>query len=77
MRPSNKDKKIKGLCAVGGGVHPGGGTPIVIMSSGIVTQEMKGTMYNYLQDKYNIDRLKLGTAIYFSFYHTNYGYSQN
>ena len=22
-------------------------------------------MYNYLQDKYNIDRLKLGTAIYF------------
>ncbi len=40
MRPSNKDKKIKGLYYVGGGVHPGGGTPIVIMSSGIVTQEI-------------------------------------
>ena len=41
MRPSNKDKKIKGLYYVGGGVHPGGGTPIVIMSSGIVTQEIE------------------------------------
>ena len=40
IRPSNKDKKIKGLYYVGGGVHPGGGTPIVIMSSGIVTQEI-------------------------------------
>mgnify|MGYP001180028893 FL=1 len=39
-RPSNKDKKIKGLYYVGGGVHPGGGTPIVIMSSNIVTKEI-------------------------------------
>ena len=41
MRPSNKDKKIKGLYYVGGGVNPGGGKPIVIMSSGIVTQEIE------------------------------------
>ena len=32
IRHPNKDKKIKGLYYVGGGVHPGGGTPIVVMS---------------------------------------------
>ncbi|OUW96060.1 MAG: hypothetical protein CBD90_01230 [Chloroflexi bacterium TMED230] len=40
IRHPNKDKKIKGLYYVGGGVHPGGGTPIVVMSSKIVSNEI-------------------------------------
>ena len=40
IRQQNRDRKIEGLYYVGGGVHPGGGTPIVIMSSKIVTKEI-------------------------------------
>ncbi len=38
FRPPNKDPKIKGLYYVGGTVHPGGGTPIVLLSARIVTE---------------------------------------
>lgn len=40
LRHSNKDKKTNGLYYVGGGVHPGGGTPIVVMSSKIASNEI-------------------------------------
>ncbi len=40
IRHPNKDRKIKGLYYVGGGVHPGGGTPIVLMSAKIVSKEI-------------------------------------
>ena len=40
IRQPNKDRKIEGLYYVGGGVHPGGGTPIVVMSSKIVSREI-------------------------------------
>ena len=36
FRQPNKDRKINGLYYVGGGTHPGGGTPTVIMSGEIV-----------------------------------------
>ncbi len=38
LRPSMKDKKIDGVYYVGGGTHPGGGTPIVIKSAKIVSE---------------------------------------
>lgn len=38
MRPPLKDKKVKGLFYVGGGTHPGGGTPTVLMSAEIVSR---------------------------------------
>ena len=38
LRPSMKDKKIEGVYYVGGGTHPGGGTPIVIKSAKIVSE---------------------------------------
>ncbi len=38
MRPSQKDRKIKNLYYVGGGTHPGGGTPTVLMSAEIVSE---------------------------------------
>jgi diapolycopene oxygenase len=38
MRPPNKDKKYKGLYYVGGSTHPGGGTPIVLLSAEITTR---------------------------------------
>lgn len=38
FRSSNKNNKLKGLYYVGGGVHPGGGTPTVIMSAEIVSK---------------------------------------
>ena len=40
FRHPNKDKNIKGLYYVGGGVHPGGGTPTVIMSGNIVSKKI-------------------------------------
>ena len=35
LRPPNRDTKVKGLYYVGGGTHPGGGTPTVLMSARI------------------------------------------
>jgi len=37
LRPKNKDKKLKNLYYVGGSTHPGGGIPLVILSSMIVS----------------------------------------
>jgi phytoene desaturase len=37
FRPSLKDRKVKNLYYVGGGTHPGGGTPTVLMSAEIVS----------------------------------------
>ncbi len=38
FRPSLNDKRAKNLFYVGGGTHPGGGTPTVLMSAEIVTE---------------------------------------
>jgi len=38
LRPNMKDKNIDGVYYVGGGTHPGGGTPIVIKSAKIVSE---------------------------------------
>ena len=38
LRPKIKDPNIKGVYYVGGGTHPGGGTPIVIKSAKIVSK---------------------------------------
>ena len=35
LRPSNKDKRVRGLYYVGGSTHPGGGTPTVLLSAKI------------------------------------------
>ena len=43
MRPSLKDRKVKNLFYVGGGTHPGGGTPTVLMSAEIVTDLIGAT----------------------------------
>ena len=40
FRQPNKDRKINGLYYVGGGVHPGGGTPTVIMSGEIAANRI-------------------------------------
>ena len=40
FRQPNKDSKINGLYYVGGGVHPGGGTPTVIMSGEIAANRI-------------------------------------
>ena len=37
LRPNMKDKNVEGVYYVGGGTHPGGGTPIVIKSAKIVS----------------------------------------
>jgi phytoene desaturase len=37
LRPKNQDKQLKNLYYVGGSTHPGGGIPLVILSSAIVT----------------------------------------
>ena len=37
LRPSLKDRKVQNLFYVGGGTHPGGGTPTVLMSAEIVS----------------------------------------
>ncbi len=36
LRPPNRDRRLRGLYAVGGSTHPGGGTPTVLMSARIV-----------------------------------------
>lgn len=36
FRPGNRSKDVKGLWFVGGGTHPGGGTPIVTLSGRLV-----------------------------------------
>lgn len=38
MRPPNKDRRVRGLYYVGGGTHPGGGTPTVLMSAQITSE---------------------------------------
>jgi phytoene desaturase len=38
MRPANKDPRRPGLYYVGGGTHPGGGTPTVLLSAAITAQ---------------------------------------
>ncbi|MFL2665055.1 MAG: phytoene desaturase family protein [Dehalococcoidia bacterium] len=38
LRPNMKDKKIDGVYYVGGGTHPGGGTPMVIKSAKIISE---------------------------------------
>jgi phytoene desaturase len=38
MRPANKDPKRAGLYYVGGGTHPGGGTPTVLLSAAITAR---------------------------------------
>jgi phytoene desaturase len=35
LRPGNKDRRIRGLYYVGGSCHPGGGTPMVLLSAEI------------------------------------------
>lgn len=35
LRPPNKDRRMQGLYYVGGSVHPGGGTPVVLQSAKI------------------------------------------
>jgi phytoene desaturase len=40
LRPSNKDRRIRGLFRVGGSSHPGGGTPTVLMSARITADAM-------------------------------------
>ena len=45
FRPPLKDQKIHNLFYVGGGTHPGGGTPTVLMSAEIVS-EMIGSASN-------------------------------
>jgi len=42
FRPSLKDRKIQNLFYVGGGTHPGGGTPTVLMSAEIVSEMVGG-----------------------------------
>jgi phytoene desaturase len=37
VRPPLKDRKVEGLYYVGGGTHPGGGTPTVLISAEIAT----------------------------------------
>jgi phytoene desaturase len=38
LRPRNKDNHVGGLYYVGGSTHPGGGTPIVLLSAKITTE---------------------------------------
>jgi len=38
LRPKNRDKSLKNLYYVGGSTHPGGGIPLVILSSMIVSK---------------------------------------
>jgi phytoene desaturase len=35
LRPPNRDRRVRGLYYVGGGTHPGGGTPTVLLSARI------------------------------------------
>ena len=37
FRPSNHDRNIKGMYYVGGSTHPGGGTPMVLLSASITS----------------------------------------
>jgi phytoene desaturase len=37
LRPKNQDKLLKNLYYVGGSTHPGGGIPLVVLSSMIVS----------------------------------------
>jgi phytoene desaturase len=37
LRPKNQDKSLKNLFYVGGSTHPGGGIPLVVLSSMIVS----------------------------------------
>ena len=37
-RPPNRDPRVRGLYYAGGGAHPGGGTPIVLLSARIATE---------------------------------------
>lgn len=37
LRPSNKDRSVRGLYYVGGSTHPGGGTPTVLLSAKITS----------------------------------------
>ena len=48
FRHPNKDRSIKGLYYVGGGVHPGGGTPTVIISGNIVSKKILNDYENKL-----------------------------
>ncbi len=38
LRPPNRVRAVRGLYQVGGSAHPGGGTPMVVLSSGIVSR---------------------------------------
>ncbi len=38
LRPPNRVRSVRGLYQVGGSTHPGGGTPMVVLSSGIVSR---------------------------------------
>ncbi len=44
LRPSLKDRKVKNLYYVGGGTHPGGGTPTVLMSAEIVSRMIESAI---------------------------------
>jgi phytoene desaturase len=41
LRPPNRNRRIRGLYHVGGSVHPGGGTPTVLMSARITSDEIR------------------------------------
>ncbi|MBX3276692.1 MAG: phytoene desaturase [Acidobacteria bacterium] len=38
LRPPNKDRRVRGLYYVGGGTHPGGGAPTVLISAQITSE---------------------------------------
>jgi phytoene desaturase len=45
LRPANRDRRLRGLYYVGGSSHPGGGTPMVLLSAKITTRLIAGDGY--------------------------------
>lgn len=41
FRPPNKHRTVRGLYCVGGSTHPGGGTPTVLLSAKIVSEQIR------------------------------------
>lgn len=45
LRPPNRDRSTRGLYYVGGSTHPGGGTPMVLLSAKITSRLIEGDGY--------------------------------
>ena len=45
FRPANRDRSLRGLYYVGGSSHPGGGTPMVLLSAKITSRMIAGDGY--------------------------------